>query len=50
MAVVRIDDDLLKKLKELLKKDENKYRYSSITGFLNSIVHEKIKEEEKAKK
>jgi hypothetical protein len=47
MGVVRIDDDLLKNLKELLKKEENKYRYSSIASFVNQIVHEKIKEEKK---
>jgi len=47
MGVVRIDDDLLKNLKELLKKEENKYRYSSIAAFINHLVHEKIKEEKK---
>jgi hypothetical protein len=47
MAVVRIDDELLKKLKEILKKEENKYRYGSLASFVNSIVHEKIKLETK---
>ncbi len=49
MGVVRIDDELLKKLKEMLKKEENKYRYSSIASFVNSIVHEKIKLEGRRK-
>lgn len=43
MAVVRIDDALLKKIKELLKKDENRYRYSSLASFINSVIHEKLK-------
>lgn len=47
MGVVRIDDELLRKLKELLKKEENKYRYSSIASFVNSIVHDRIKGEKK---
>lgn len=47
MAVVRVDDKLLKKLKEILKKEENKYRYGSIASFINSIVYDKIKLEEK---
>ena len=47
MAVVRIDDVLLKKLKEMLKKDENKYKYGSLAAFVNSIVHDKIKSGEK---
>lgn len=47
LGVVRIDDDLLKNLKELLKEEENKYRYSSIASFVNSIVHEKLKEVKK---
>lgn len=47
MGVVRIDDELLKNLKELLKKEDNRYRYSSVASFINYIVHEKIKEEKK---
>jgi hypothetical protein len=42
VGVVRIDDELLKKLKELLGKEENKYKYSSLASFVNSIVHDKI--------
>jgi hypothetical protein len=49
VGVVRIDDELLKKLKELLKKEENKYKYSSLASFVNSIVHDKIKDEVKIK-
>ncbi len=49
MGVVRIDDVLLKKIKDILKKDENKYRYSSIASFINSVIHDKIKMEENKK-
>ena len=45
MGVVRIDDKLLKRIKELLKREENKYKYGSLSNFLNSIIYDKIKEE-----
>ena len=44
MGVARIDDDLLKKIKEVIKKEENKYKYSSLASFINSALHEKLKE------
>lgn len=43
MGVVRIDDKLLKELKDILRKEENKYRYGSIASFINSIIYEKLK-------
>jgi hypothetical protein len=49
MGVVRIDDELLKKLKEMLKREENRYKYSSLASFVNSIVHDKLKNEVKVK-
>jgi hypothetical protein len=49
MGVVRIDDELLKKLKEMLRREENRYKYSSLASFVNSIVHDKLKTEVKAK-
>jgi len=45
MGVVRVDDKLLKRIKELLKEDENKYKYGSLSNFLNSIIYDKLKEE-----
>jgi len=47
MGVVRIDDSLLKKLREILKKEENKYKYNSLSSLINSIVHERILDESK---
>jgi hypothetical protein len=49
MAVVRIDDELLKKAKLMLKKEGNKYKYGSISAFLNSMVYEQLKKEVKEK-
>lgn len=49
MAVVRIDDKLLEKLKDILKKEENKYKYNSISSLINSIVYDKINEKERRK-
>jgi len=50
MGVVRIDDELLEQAKEFLKKDENKYKYSSLSSFLNFIIHNELKELKKDEK
>lgn len=42
MGVVRIDDELLKKLLKELEKPENKYKYPSISNFINLVVYEKL--------
>jgi len=42
MGVVRIDDELLKKVKEWIKKNGNKYNYPNISTFVNSAVYEKL--------
>ena len=50
MAVVRVDDKLLKEVKQLLKNDENKYKYGSIASYINSVLYGKLKEEKDARK
>ena len=45
MAVVRIDDDILKKLKLFLKKEGNKYKYGSLANLINSIIYEELQKE-----
>jgi len=47
MPVVRIDEKLLKEIKDLIKKDENKYQYPSVAAFVNNAVFEKLKEKKK---
>ncbi len=42
MAVVRVADKLLKEIKELLCKDENKYHYPSVSAFINYAIYEKL--------
>ncbi len=42
MAVVRIDDRLLKEIKKFLQKDENRYRHPSVSAFINYALYEKI--------
>lgn len=49
MGVVRIDDDLLQKIKRILGKEGNKYKYGSIASFINYSLYEKLKEEDKKK-
>jgi len=43
MGVVRIDDELLKRVKEWIKRNGNKYNYPNIASFVNSAVYEKLK-------
>ena len=42
MAVVRIDDKILKEIKRFLQLDENKYQHPSISAFINYALYEKI--------
>lgn len=42
MAVVRVDNKLLREIKALLSRDGNKYQYPSIAAFVNSSVYEKL--------
>ena len=47
MGVVRINDELLKKIQDWLNDDENKYKHPSISSFVNSVIYEKLKKLEK---
>ncbi len=42
MAVVRIDDKLLKKVKEFLDNNDNRYQYPSLSSFINNVIYEKL--------
>ncbi len=42
MAVVRIDDDLLKRVKQFLGANSNKYQYPTVSCFVNNIIYEKL--------
>ena len=47
MATVRIDDDLLEKVKKWLDNNGNKYKFPSVTAFINNSIYEKLKSLEK---
>ena len=42
MAVVRIDDKLLKEIKKFLEDDRNRYHHPSVSAFINYALYEKI--------
>ena len=42
MAVVRIDEKLLKLVKKVVDNDDS-YEYPSIAAFINKAIHEKLK-------
>ena len=50
MAVVRIDDKLLKRIKEFLDTNDNKYQYPSIASFINNVIYEKLDEIKKKRR
>ena len=50
MPVVRIDEKLLREIRNFLRKEGNMYQYPSVTAFINNAVFEKLKEANKRKK
>lgn len=51
MATVRIDDQLLGKIKKWLNNNGNKYKFPSVSAFINNSIYEKLKKlEEKDEK
>lgn len=44
MATVRIDDYLLKEIKEWIKKNGNKFECPTVTAFINNAIYKKLKE------
>ena len=50
MGVVRIDDRLEKEIEDILKRDENRFKYPSKTAFLNMIIYDKMISLKKLKK
>jgi hypothetical protein len=43
MGVVRINDEIQNKIKKFIKKEDNKYKYPSISSFINNAILEKLK-------
>ncbi|MBT5029745.1 hypothetical protein HON03_00610 [archaeon] len=43
MGVIRIDDELQKRIEKWIKENGNKYQFSSISSFVNNAVYEKLK-------
>lgn len=50
MAVVRIDDKLLREIKGFVEREENRYKYPSVSAFLNLVIYEKMHEISEKKK
>ena len=50
MAEVKIDNDLLEKIKKFIKKGENKFDFPSIKSFIDKAVLKMLKEQEKSYK
>ncbi|MEM5793020.1 MAG: hypothetical protein QXY45_01500 [Candidatus Aenigmatarchaeota archaeon] len=44
MATVRIDDELLKEIKDWIKRNGNKYEFPTVTAFINNAIYKKLKE------
>ncbi len=50
MAVIRIDDELYKKIIKFIKKEENRFDFPSVKSFVDKIIYEKTKKLEKSSK
>jgi hypothetical protein len=50
LGVVRIDDKLDKEIEEILKREENRFRYPSKTAFLNLLIYDRLQSLKKTKK
>ncbi len=50
MAEVKIDEELLKKIKELIKKGENRFDFPSVKSFADKAILKMLKEYEGKKK
>jgi hypothetical protein len=46
MAETKIDDDLLKQIKKLLQKGENKFDFPSVKSFVDKAVLKMLKDSE----
>ncbi len=42
---VKIDSDLYNEIVKLIKKSEYKYKYNSISAFINEAVYNRLKED-----
>lgn len=42
MGVVRVNDELLKEIKKIINLGDNKFKFRSITGFIDNAILEKI--------
>lgn len=43
MGVIRIDDKLQQRIECWIKKNGNKYRFASLSAFVNNAIYEKLK-------
>ncbi len=50
MAVIRIDDELYKKIIKFIKKEGNRFDFPSVKSFVDKVIYEKTKEIEKKEK
>ncbi len=50
MAVVRIDDELLKRIRRFLDTNSNQYQYPTVSCFINNIIYEKLNKMSRRKK
>lgn len=50
MAVIKIDDELLKKIKEFIRQGDNRFDYPSTKAFVDKAVYLFLKEKLKKKR
>jgi len=49
MAVIKFDDELLKKVKEYIKEDDNRFDFPTVKSFVDKAAYLYLKEKSKKK-
>jgi len=47
MAVIKIDDELYKKVKQLIRIGDKRFDYPTVKAFVDKAVYAKLKDEKK---
>ena len=49
MAVIKFDEELLKKVKKYVKENDNRFDFPTVKSFVDKAVHVYLKEKRKKK-
>tara|TARA_Y100000294_G_C8486338_1_gene308889 strand:- start:440 stop:592 length:153 start_codon:yes stop_codon:yes gene_type:complete len=50
MGVIKIDDELLRKIKAYIKEGDNRFNFPTVKTFVDKVIHAHLKKLEKNEK